>query len=102
MGLTSSIPGNPQQGPYLASNDEDPTLELDRLAARDRAYGLLVSLTQLGAGWDNSDAWLALARAHELSGELDKAREILWRCLRLEDKKPIRHWRNAATRGYVL
>ncbi|KAI9886751.1 MAG: hypothetical protein M1823_001460 [Watsoniomyces obsoletus] len=98
----SALLGNPQQNPSMAQDPEDPTLELDRLAARDRAYGSLVSLTQLGAGWDNSDAWLALARAHELSGELDKAREVLWRCVELEDKRPIRHWRNAATRGYVL
>ncbi|RMD42552.1 hypothetical protein DV735_g2622, partial [Chaetothyriales sp. CBS 134920] len=51
---------------------------LNRLAARDRAYGLLSTLTKLGSGWDNSEAWYALSRAHELAGDLDKAKEVLW------------------------
>ncbi|RVX69808.1 hypothetical protein B0A52_06453 [Exophiala mesophila] len=74
---------------------------LNRLAARDRAYGLLTTLTKLGSGWDNSEAWLALARAHELGGEVDKAKEILWWCVELEDSRPVRHWRNLGG-GYVL
>ena len=100
-----SIPGNPActspNGPTHA-NPSDPTLELDRLAARDRAYGLLVSLVDTSAGWDYSDAWLALARLHELSGETEKARQELWRCVELEDHRPVRHWRNAASRGFIL
>lgn len=75
---------------------------LNRLAARDRAYGLLSTLTKLGSGWDDSQAWFALARAHELGGEMDKAREILWWCVELEDHRPIRHWRNLGCSGYVL
>lgn len=74
---------------------------LNRLAARDRAYGLLSTLTKLGSGWDNSEAWLALARAHELGGEVGKAKEILWWCVELEDSRPVRHWRNLGG-GYVL
>jgi tetratricopeptide (TPR) repeat protein len=76
---------------------------LNRLAARDRAYGLLSTLTKLGSGWDNAEAWFALARAHELGGEPEKAKEILWWCVELEDTRPIRHWRNlGAGGGYVL
>ncbi|EXJ72368.1 uncharacterized protein A1O5_04872 [Cladophialophora psammophila CBS 110553] len=75
---------------------------LNRLAARDRAYGLLSTLTKLGSGWDNSEAWFALARAHELGGEVDRAKEILWWCVELEDTRPIRHWRNVGCGGYVL
>ncbi|KEF60562.1 uncharacterized protein A1O9_02123 [Exophiala aquamarina CBS 119918] len=74
---------------------------LNRLAARDRAYGLLTTLTKLGSGWDNSEAWLALARANELGGEVEKAKEILWWCVELEDTRPIRHWHNIGG-GYVL
>lgn len=74
---------------------------LNRLAARDRAYGLLTTLTKLGSGWDNSEAWLALARANELGGEVEKAKEILWWCVELEDTRPIRHWLNICG-GYVL
>ena len=74
---------------------------LNRIAARDRAYGLLNILTKLGTGWDNSEAWFALARAHELGGEIDKAKKILWYCIELEDTRPIRHWRNLGN-GYVL
>lgn len=75
---------------------------LNRLAARDRAYGLLSTLTKLGSGWDNSEAWFALARAHELGGEIDRAKEILWWCVELEDTRPIRHWTNVGCSGYVL
>ncbi|KAK4946248.1 hypothetical protein LTR10_014760 [Elasticomyces elasticus] len=75
---------------------------LNRLAARDRAYGLLSSLTKLGSAWDNAEAWFALARAHELGGEIDKAKEILWWCVELEDTRPIRHWSNIGNGGYVL
>lgn len=75
---------------------------LNRLAARDRAYSLLSSLTKLGSGWDFSDAWFALARAYEESGEKDKAVDILWWCVELEDRRPIRHWRNVGPRGYIL
>ncbi|KAJ9611540.1 hypothetical protein H2200_004724 [Cladophialophora chaetospira] len=73
---------------------------LNRLAARDRAYGLLSTLTKLGSGWDNSAAWFALARAHELGGEVEKAKEILWWCVELEDSRPLRAWSNVG--GYVL
>lgn len=95
----SSAPGSKTRHP---SASKESFLELDRLAARDRAYGLLLSLTKLAGGWDLSSAWFELSRVYEQSGQMEKAREVLWRCIELEDKKPIRHWRNAETRGYVL
>ncbi|KAI9807365.1 MAG: hypothetical protein M1833_000108 [Piccolia ochrophora] len=96
--------------PHLANGQKDSfqesrrsPLSLDRLAARDRAYGLLSSLTKLGTGWDNSDAWFALARAYEEGGQLEKAKEVLWWCVELEEGKPVRHWQWAGgNRGYVL
>lgn len=75
---------------------------LNRIAARDRAYGLLNTLSKLGKGWDSSETWFALARAHELGGEIDKAKNILWWCIELEDTRPIRHWSNLGCGGYVL
>lgn len=76
---------------------------LNRIAARDRAYGLLSTLTKLGSGWNNSEAWYALARAHELGGEIDKAKDVLWWCVELEDSRPIRHYEAVKGRGrYVL
>lgn len=75
---------------------------LNRLAARDRAYGLLSNLTRLGTSWDDSEAWYALARAHECSGQIEKAKEVLWWCVELEDRRPVRHWRNIGTGSYVL
>ncbi|KAK4695334.1 hypothetical protein P7C71_g2405, partial [Lecanoromycetidae sp. Uapishka_2] len=51
---------------------------LSRLAARDRAYGLLSALTKSGQGWDCSEAWFSLARAYEESGQVEKAKEALW------------------------
>ncbi|EEQ87072.2 filamentation protein [Blastomyces dermatitidis ER-3] len=87
-------------GPSLSQ--ESTPEALDRLAARDRAYGLLSALTKLGSAWDNSEAWFALSRAYEQSGQIDKAKEVLWWCVELEDKKPIRHWWNVGSGGYVL
>ncbi|KAI1464686.1 uncharacterized protein F4812DRAFT_150636 [Daldinia caldariorum] len=75
---------------------------VDRLAARDRAYGLLSGLTKLGTGWNYSDAWFALARAHEDSGQLDKAKEVLWWCIELEEGMGVREWNCVSANGYVL
>ncbi|KZF19123.1 hypothetical protein L228DRAFT_234326 [Xylona heveae TC161] len=90
-----------------SSNDHYPERkispeDLDRLAARDRAYGLLSSLTKLGSGWDYSEAWFALATAHELSGQIEKAKSVLWWCVELEDSRAVRKWDCVNPRGYVL
>lgn len=82
-------------------HDVDPR-HLHRLAARDRAYGLLSSLTKLGSSWDNSDAWYALSRAYEAGEQVDKLKEVLWWCIELEDRRPIRHWSNIGSGLYVL
>ncbi|KAL0932034.1 filamentation protein [Colletotrichum truncatum] len=84
--------------PYKATSV--PTI--DRLAARDRAYGLLSALTKLGAAWNNSEAWFALARAHEESGQIDKAKEVLWWCVELEEHRGVREWQCLGSGGYVL
>ncbi len=91
-------PAAPRAGDELRKTPEN----LSRLAARDRAYGLLSNLTKLGTSWDDSDAWYALARAHECSGQIEKAKEVLWWCVELEDRRPVRHWRNIGTGSYVL
>ncbi|RYP45927.1 hypothetical protein DL768_007795 [Monosporascus sp. mg162] len=75
---------------------------VDRLAARDRAYALLSGLTKLGSGWNYSDAWFALARAYEESGQLDKAKEALWWCVELEEGMGVRDWKCVGVGGYVL
>ena len=67
---------------------------LSRLAARDRAYGLLSALTKSGTGWDSSEAWFALARAYEESGQVDKAKESLWWVVELEEGRGVRAWGN--------
>lgn len=85
-----------------ASSDKDSPQALNRLAARDRAYSLLSSLTRLGSGWDDSEAWFTLARAYEESGQIEKAKEVLWWCVELEDTRPLRHWSNIGPGGYVL
>ena len=75
---------------------------VDRLAARDRANTLLSGLTRLGTGWNYSEAWFTLARAHEESGQTEKAKEVLWWCVELEEAKAVRDWRSSGTSGYVL
>jgi len=89
--LTESPPATPST-PQSAPEDNNNPEALDRIAARDRAYGLLSSLTKLGSGWDNSTAWFALARAYEESGQVEKAKEVLWWVVELEEKRPIREW----------
>lgn len=76
--------------------------ELYRLTARDRAYGLLSSLTKLGTGWDNAEAWYVLARAYEESGQVEEAKKALWWCVELEDTKSVRPWSEVGPGGYVL
>nr|KMM67009.1 hypothetical protein CPAG_03345 [Coccidioides posadasii RMSCC 3488] len=83
-------------------DDKDSPEYLGRLAARDRAYGLLSALTKLGTAWDDSEAWFALARAYEHSGQIQKAKDVLWWCIDLEDRRPVRHWWNVGSGGYVL
>ncbi|KAF1957572.1 filamentation protein-like protein [Byssothecium circinans] len=84
-----------------AENQLSPP-ELNRLAARDRAFGLLSTLTKLGTGWDYSEAWYALARAYEESGQIEKTKEVLWWCVELEDTHPIRNWESVTLGGFVL
>jgi tetratricopeptide (TPR) repeat protein len=86
--------------------DVDPKADrvryMSRLAARDRAYGLLSMLTKTGSSWDNSEAWFTLSRAYEASSQLEKTKDVLWWCVELEDRKPIRHWWNLGSGSYVL
>ncbi|KAM7202351.1 hypothetical protein V8F20_004518 [Naviculisporaceae sp. PSN 640] len=87
----------------LPASYEATSLPLnDRLAARDRAYGLLSGLTKLGSGWNYSEAWFALARAYEESGQVDKAKDALWWCVELEDGMGAREWTCLGAGGYVL
>ncbi|KAK4668670.1 uncharacterized protein QC764_709430 [Podospora pseudoanserina] len=91
-------------GPQLPPPYKATSLPLiDRLAARDRAYGLLTGLTKLGSGWNYSEAWFALARAYEESGQAEKARAALWWVVELEDGMGVRDWGVVtAGGGYVL
>lgn len=77
--------------PCTKKSEEDENL-LQRLSARDRAYGLVSTLTKSGQGWDNAEAWFALARAYEESGQLNKAKEALLWVVDLEEKWPVRGW----------
>lgn len=90
----------PEDAP-LSAQDVEPK-QLHRLAARDRAYGLLSALTKLGSSWDNSEAWYALSRAYEAGEQVERLKEVLWWCIELEDRRPIRHWSNIGTGVYVL
>ena len=87
----SPTPFIPHTPPLTNAPSTTPE-ELNRLAARDRAYGLLSGLTKLGSGWDYSEAWFKLAECYELSGQVEKAKEVLWWCVELEDTRPIRQW----------
>ncbi|CAG8213901.1 unnamed protein product [Penicillium salamii] len=90
----------PENAPTSAQ-DVEPK-QLHRLAARDRAYALLSALTKLGSSWDSSEAWYALSRAYEAGEQIEKLKEVLWWCIELEDRRPIRHWSNIGSGVYVL
>ncbi|KAK4460330.1 hypothetical protein QBC42DRAFT_106647 [Cladorrhinum samala] len=96
--------GHALLGPQLPPPYKATSLPInDRLSARDRAYGLLSGLTKLGSGWNDSEAWFALARAYEESGQPEKARAALWWCVELEDGRGVREWGVVISGGgYVL
>jgi cargo-transport protein YPP1 len=106
--VTSQTPQEPTATPESLSSSLEPSYKgsstslLDRLAARDRAYGLLTALTKLGSGWNYSEAWFALARAYEEGGQPNKAREVLWWCVELEEGRGVRDWSVVSGGGYVL
>ncbi|KAL8906967.1 MAG: hypothetical protein Q9171_006059 [Xanthocarpia ochracea] len=91
--MLASLPSRPSsQTVYGQRPDglpEEPPALLSRLAARDRAYGLLSMLTKSGRGWDDSDAWFAFARVYEESGQEEKAQEALWWVVELEEGRPL-------------
>ncbi|KAJ5343120.1 uncharacterized protein N7506_002944 [Penicillium brevicompactum] len=91
---------DPAEEPSSAQDIEPK--QLHRLAARDRAYGLLSALTKLGSSWDSSEAWYALSRAYEAGEQIEKLKQVLWWCIELEDRRPIRHWSNIGSGVYVL
>ncbi|PKS10205.1 hypothetical protein jhhlp_001955 [Lomentospora prolificans] len=96
-------PGDKRRSDELPPPHKATSLPLvDRFAARDRAYGLLSGLTKLGSGWNYSEAWFTLARAHEESGQVDKAKEALWWCVELEEGRGVREWDGVGAGSYIL
>ena len=88
---TDTPQNHPQTTVTPSSNDPSPA-QLNRIAARDRAYMLLSTLTKLGTGADNPEAWLTLARSHELSKQTARAKKALWWVVKLEESRPLRDW----------
>ncbi|KFZ22816.1 hypothetical protein V502_02709 [Pseudogymnoascus sp. VKM F-4520 (FW-2644)] len=90
---TTSTPLGLPPPPLLGPAPATTKLALfDRLAARDRAHGLLDRLTKLGGGWNDSEAWFGLARAYEDAKMEGKAKEALWWCVQLEEARGVRGW----------
>ncbi|PWY70247.1 TPR-like protein [Aspergillus heteromorphus CBS 117.55] len=94
-------PAPPKAKSSPLADDEEPKL-LNRISARERAFGLLSGLTKRGTSWDNSEAWYALSRAYEAEEQIPKLKEVLWWCVELEDRRPLRHWSNIGSGIYVL
>lgn len=90
----SSSPSTFSQAPSAETGGQDTAVSnlLPRLAARDRAYGLLSGLTKSGRGWDCAEAWFALARAYEETGQPTRAKEALWWVVELEEGRGVRGW----------
>ncbi|KAK9370143.1 hypothetical protein V1509DRAFT_618635 [Lipomyces kononenkoae] len=62
--------------------------------ARDRAFVLLETTTKL-EGWDSSEAWILLGDIYKSIGSEEHVRESWWRCVQLEETRPIRRWKVA-------
>ena len=90
IGLSSLLldcyDGTPPMSPQIKStlsfsnhnNDSGDGLthlgkSVGRRGARDRAMGLLTTMTKSGQGWNSCGAWHTLARAYEASGQGEKA-----------------------------
>ncbi|KAL1920695.1 uncharacterized protein VTP21DRAFT_1072 [Calcarisporiella thermophila] len=58
----------------------------------DLAEGLLESVTQ-GAGWNNSEAWVHLAKTYQLTDRWEQSKTSLWYALDLESTRPVRPFR---------
>ncbi|KAF5022806.1 hypothetical protein F66182_5148 [Fusarium sp. NRRL 66182] len=109
LGLGPSTITQPAPSTPTLDDDELPAAYkatrlplVDRLAARDRAYTLLSTLTKLGSSWNSSEAWFTLGRAYEESGQADKAKEVLWWCVELEEGTGVRDWRCLTGGGYMI
>ena len=87
---------NPPAPTSSGKYTHDPSPEtISAISARDRAYMLLSQMTDSGRGWDSSEAWSAMARCWELSGEEEKAIEASWRVVELEETRGVRSWQEA-------
>lgn len=69
---------------------------LDKVAARNRAIGLLEKLVTTGRGWDLAEGWFLLAQALLKAGEIERAKQALWRVVDLEDSNGVRRWGSCA------
>ena len=108
----SLIPSGPSSRPVTEQKPIAPiepphqalTTLPDRLAARDRAHGLLDTLAKLGTGWDCAEAWWGLSRSYEAVGMQEKAKQALWWCVEVEEASAVRSWRavRGGAGGYVL
>ncbi|KAK9449804.1 uncharacterized protein V1518DRAFT_414702 [Limtongia smithiae] len=66
----------------------------DQPMARDRALVLLETATHL-EGWDIPEAWLLLGEIYEQVDSLERTKEVYWRCVELEESRPVRRWRTS-------
>jgi len=99
----SSLASAGREPPPNARSKDPTPAQLNRLAARDRAYMLLSTLTKLGSGWSSPEAWFALARAHELSGEVGRAKKALWWVVEVGESRGVRGWgESVGGGGYCL
>lgn len=89
---TSSIPqktpsDRPKLPAQLQTKEEN---EADFLTRRNRALLLLRACTNSPKGWDNAEAWYALADVLERDGDVDGAKKALWTVVGLEDARGVR------------
>ncbi|KAK6342244.1 hypothetical protein TWF730_001721 [Orbilia blumenaviensis] len=92
VGLSRVLLSFSENNSESSNNGNSYNSDRESTAARDRASGLLQTLTKLGHGWDMSEAWFELAREYEMSGGVEKAKEVYWWVVKLEDTRGVRAW----------
>ena len=65
-----------------------------RMAAAPESCSSEVRFRAKLAGWDSSEAWFWLGEVYEKCGMPVKAAECWSYCEELEERRPIREWRN--------
>ncbi len=76
----------------IGASDSVFMTDRDRLSGQARIKCLLEKITQRSIGKDCSEAWWYLSKVHKLVGDKTGERTAIWKCISLEENRPVRAW----------